>query len=65
LKWKKVFGKIESKRMLTRKVWDHVIDLKETLKERIYLLFKNERKEVQKFVDNQLRKRCIRPSKSP
>jgi len=49
LKWKKVFGKVESERMLTRKVWDHAIDLKETLKPqkgRIYPLSKNEREEV-------------------
>jgi len=62
-----VFGKVESKRMLTRKIWDHAIDLKETFKPqkgRIYPLSKNERKEVQNFVDNQLRKRYIRPSKS-
>jgi len=32
LKWGKVFGKVESERMLTRKIWDHVIDLKETFK---------------------------------
>jgi len=32
LKWRKVFGKVESERMLTRKVWDHTIDLKETFK---------------------------------
>jgi len=32
LKWRKVFGKIESERMPTRKVWDHAIDLKETFK---------------------------------
>ena len=53
--------------MLTRKIWDHAIDLKETFKPqkgRIYPLSKNERKEVQNFVDNQLRKRYIRPSKS-
>jgi len=50
--------------MLTRKVWDHTIDLKETFKPqkgRIYLLSKNVREEVQKFVDNQLRKGYIRP----
>ena len=28
-KWIKVFGKKQSKRMLTRKVWDHAIDVKE------------------------------------
>jgi len=39
--------------MLTRKIWDYTIDLKEVLKsrkERIYLLSKNEREEVQNFV---------------
>jgi len=52
-----VFGKVESKRMLTRKTWDHIIDLKEMFKlqkGRIYLLLKD-----------QLRKGYIRPSKSP
>jgi len=55
LKWRKVFGKIESERMPTRKVWDHAIDLKEMFKpqkERIYSLSKNKREEVQKFVDD-------------
>jgi len=66
LKWKKVFGKVESKRMPTRKTWDHAIDLKETFKlrkGRIYLLSKNEREKVQKFMENQLRKGYIRLSK--
>jgi len=68
LKWRKVFGKVESERMPMRKVWDHTIDLKETFKpqkERIYPLSKNEREEVQDFVKDQLRKRYIRLSKSP
>ena len=68
LKWKKVFGKVESKRIPTRKIWDHAIDLKETFKprkEKIYPLSKNEREEVQSFVENQSRKGYIRPSKSP
>jgi len=34
-------------------------------KEKIYPLFKNEREEVQNFVEDQLRKGYIRPSKSP
>ena len=49
LKWKKIFGKVESERMPTRKVWDHTIDLKEIFKPkkgRIYLLFKNKKEEV-------------------
>jgi len=68
LKWRKVFGKVESERMPTRKVWDHAIDLKKTFKpwkRRIYPLFKNEREEVQNFVKDQLRKGYIRPLKSP
>jgi len=32
LKWRKVFGKVESERMPKRKIWDHAIDLKETFK---------------------------------
>jgi len=53
--------------MLTRKTWNHAIDLKEMFKlqkGKIYPLSKNERKEVQKFVKDQLRKGYIRPSKS-
>jgi len=68
LKWKRVFGKVESKRMLTRKTWDHAIDLKEMFKPKkgkIYPLSKNEREEVQNFMEDQLRKGYIRPSKLP
>jgi len=68
LKWRKVFEKVESERMPTRKIWDHAIDLKETFKPqkgRIYLLSKNKREEVQNFVNDQLRKGYIRLSKSP
>jgi len=58
----------ESERMPMRKIWDHAIDLKKTFKPRkgkIYPLSRNEREEVQKFMENQLRKGYIRPSKSP
>ena len=68
LKWRKVFGKVESERMLTRKIWDHAIDLKEIFKprkERIYPLSRNEREEVQNFIEDQLKKGYIRPSKFP
>jgi len=68
LKWKKVFEKVKSKRMPTRKIWDHTIDLKEMFKlqkERIYSLSKNKREEIQNFVNDQLRKRYIRLSKFP
>jgi len=62
-----MFGKVESERMLTRKIWDHVIDLKEMFKPRkgkIYPLSKNMREKVQNFAEDQLRKGYIRPSKS-
>ena len=68
LKQKKVFGKVESEKMLTRKVWDYAIDLKEMFKPKkgkIYPLSKNEKKEVQNFVEDQLKKRYIRLLKSP
>jgi len=68
LKWRKVFGKMELERIPTRKIWDHAIDFKKMFKpqkRRIYSLSKNEREEVQNFVNNQLRKEYIRPSKSP
>jgi len=62
-----VFGKIESERMPTRKIWDHAIDLKKKFKpkkEKIYPLSRNEREEVQKFIEDQLKKGYIRPLKS-
>ena len=62
-----MFRKVESEIMPMRKVWDYAIDLKETFKPqkgRIYPLSKNER-EVQNFVEDQLRRGYIRPSKSP
>jgi len=61
-----VFGKIELERMQMRKIWDYAIDLKETFKlqkERIYPLSGDEREEVQNFINNQLRKGYIRPSR--
>jgi len=68
LRWRKVFGKMESERIPTRKIWNHAIDLKEMFKPqkgRIYPFSKDEREEVQKFMDDQLRKGYIRPSKFP
>jgi len=65
--WLKVFGKVESERMLVRKVWDHAIDIKEDFrpsKAKVYPLSRNEREEVQKFVDEHLKKGYIQPSKS-
>jgi len=61
-KWIKVFGKKQLERMPTRKVWDHMIDVK---KGKVYPLSREEREEVREFVKEQLRKGYIQPSKSP
>jgi len=66
-KWLKVFGKVESERMPTRKPWDYAINLKKDFvpkKERTYLMSKQGKEEVQEFVEEQLRKGYIRPSES-
>jgi len=63
-----VFGKKQSERMPTRKVWDHAIDVKEVFvlrKEKVYPLSREEMEEVREFVKEQLRKGYIWPSKSP
>jgi len=60
--WLKVFGKLESERMPVRKVWDHAIDIKEVFrpsKAKVYPLSRNEREEVQKFIDEHLKKGYI------
>jgi len=66
-KWLKVFRKAKSERMLTRKPWDHMFNLKEDFipkKGRTYLMSRQEKEEVQEFVEEQLRKGYIRLSKS-
>ena len=63
-----MFRKKESERMLTRKVWDHAIDVKEGFvlkKGKVYLLSREEREKVRKFIEKQLRKGYIQLSKSP
>jgi len=52
-RWIKVFGKKQSERMPTRKLWDHVIDVKEGFmlrKGKVYPLSREEREEVREFV---------------
>ena len=66
-KWK-IFSKRESERMPVQKIWDHAIELKEGFmpkKGKVYSLLREERGEVQAFMEDQLRKGYIRPSKSP
>jgi len=56
-KWLKVFGKVESERMPIKKIWDHAIDLKEEFKAskaQVYPLSRNEREEVQQFIQDHL-----------
>ena len=67
-KWIKVFGKKQSERMPTRKLWDHAIDVKERFmlrKGKVYPLSREEREEVREFIKEQLRKCYIQPLKSP
>jgi len=67
-KWRKVFEKRELERMLVQKTWDHAIELKEGFtpkKKKVYSLLREEEEEVQTFVEDQLRKGYIQPSKSP
>ena len=67
-KWIQVFSKKSSEQMSTRKLWDHAIDVKEQFilkKGKVYLLLREEREEVCKFISEQLRKGYIRPSKPP
>jgi len=67
LKWKRVFGKVELKRIPMRKIWDYTINLKKIFKprkEKIYPLFKDKREKVQNFIEDQLKKEYIRLSKS-
>ena len=64
----KVFGKVDSERMLVRKMWDYAIDLQDNFrasKARVYPLSRNEKEKVQKFVNEHLKKEYIRSSKSP
>jgi len=66
LKWKRVFGKVELKRIPMRKIWDYTINLKKIFKprkEKIYPLFKDKREKVQNFIEDQLKKEYIRLSK--
>jgi len=54
--------------MPVRKTWDHAIELKKEFtpkKKKVYSLSREEREEVQVFVEDQLRKGYICPSKLP
>ena len=65
----KVFSKEASHEFPPAHVWDHAIELKpgapSTLPSKIYPLSQVELQELQKFVDEHLKRGTIRPSKSP
>jgi len=66
--YRTVFEKEASERMPERKAWDHAIDLKTDFIPKdckIYPLSPEEQKEQDKFLEENLRKGYIRPSKSP
>ena len=49
-----MFGKKQSERMPTRKIWDHAIEMKEEFvprKGKIYPLSREERGEVHEFIE--------------
>ena len=63
----KVFSKKESERVPKQKAWDDAIDLKDTFKPKkghLIPLSPEEQKEVSDFIDDQLLKGYIWPSKS-
>jgi len=50
-----------------RNIWDYMIELKERFvpkKEKIYSLSREKQEEVREFIEEQMRKRYICPSKS-
>ena len=68
LEFADVFSKLESERLPTRKPYDHAIDLepgKVPPFTKIYPLAPAERDALKEFVEENLRKGYIRPSKSP
>ena len=57
-----MFGKKQSEKMPMRKVWNHVIDIKEGFvprKGKVYPLSREEREEMREFTKEQLRKEYI------
>jgi hypothetical protein len=65
----KVFSEEESNRLPTHKAYDHVIDLKpdapESLRSKVYPMPVNKQAELDRFLEENLKKGYIVPSKSP
>ena len=67
-KYLSVFKKKESERLPLCKSWDHTIETKsgfQPKKSKVYALSPKEQEEVDDFINEQLRKGYIQPSKSP
>ena len=63
-----MFQKHESECMPTHKLWDHIIDLKDMFKakmDRLNPLLPQGQEEISAFIDKQLHKGYICPSKCP
>ena len=57
-----MFRKKQLERMPIRKVWDHMIDVKEEFvprKEKVYLLSREEKEKMREFIKKQVRKGYI------
>ena len=67
--YRSVFKKHKADQMPDQRPWDHAIDLKldapDTIRSKVYPMSVNEQGELDKFLDEQLHKGYIRPSKSP
>ena len=68
-RYAKVFSEYESERLPQHKPYDHAIDLKpdtlETIRSKVYPMPINEQEELDRFLEDNLCKGYIVPSKSP
>jgi hypothetical protein len=68
-RYAKVFSETESEHLLEHKPYDHAINLKpktpKTIRSKVYPMPVNEQEELDQFLDDNLRKGYILPSKSP
>ena len=67
--FQKVFSKVASEWQPSHQPWDHAIDLvpgaPETMRTKVYLMSRNEQEELDHFLEENLQKGYIWPSKSP
>jgi hypothetical protein len=65
----KVFSEEEAQRFPNAREWDHAIDLRKdapaTLPGKIYAITQPEKQALKEFISEHLKKKYIRPSKSP